>query len=147
MHKCKEPQDPDPSGQSEIYGNRKRLHGMWSSRSTFFSPKRVFQGKCVSTETDITSEGGNSKLFMQPLKIPIRRRKDGLMPVCQQSQASSSEYFLPSKTATSFNQLGLLGANEPGGRDSPPPHPRHTLEGSDIIPVLRRLCVNCGKKD
>lgn len=39
---------------------------------------------------------------------------------------------------------GLLRAR---GRDSPLPHPRHPLEGSDIIPVLRRLYVNCGKED
>lgn len=102
---CEESRALDPhsregSTEAEI------LHGMWSSRCTFFSPVRVFQEKCISTEADITSEGGNSKLFLQPLKIPLGKGKDGVVTACRQSRASSSEQLPPSKTATSFIHRG-----------------------------------------
>lgn len=102
---CKESRALDPqiregSMEAEI------LHGMWSSCCTFFSPIRVFQEKCISTETDITSEGGNSKLFLQPLKIPLGKGKDGMVTACWQSWASSSKQRPPTKTATSFIHRG-----------------------------------------
>lgn len=82
------------------------LHGPRSSRRSSFSPARAFQEKCTSTEPGITSEGGSSKLFLQPLRIPGGGGKDSAVPACRQSRASSSRQLPPSEPAASFVHRG-----------------------------------------
>lgn len=120
------------------------LHGMWSSRCASFSPRRVFQEKCISRETGITSSGGNSKLFLQPLKIPLGKGTHGV----------GTGICLPTEPGIILRATPSLHLIYPPGMPrepevvTPPFHtPQHPLEGSDIIPILRRLYVDCGKED
>lgn len=118
------------------------LHGTWSSRCTFFSAGKVFQEKRISRETHITSRAGSSKLFLQPLKMPPGTGRAA--SACDGERHRPRSSSLP-PTHQPHLSIGAE-SHRARGRDSPstPPAPS---EGSDIISILRRLCVNCGKED
>lgn len=134
---CKESRAPDPQ-IGERATEAETLHGTWSSCCTFFSAGKVFQEKRISTETHITSQGGNSKLFSQPLRIPLGTGR--AVTACDGDGHRPRSSSLP---PTRQPHLLIHGA----GVVTPPSTPPAPSEGSDIIPILRRSCVNCGKED